>query len=130
MREIIERLEERTGRLFGFMSQGGEGARSASYDVRKSAIHGFGLHSVRGFGQGEKIGTLIKRNPQGKYTDADGLKYDQTKLGDYVNHSRTPNMDSEWNGDDLVVFARQRIKPNSEMVIDYRKAGILVKEPK
>ena len=124
MRDLIEHLEslaETHPVRFG--------DRTMGYDVRKSGIHGHGMHAVRAFGRGQKIAVIMRKDEKGPHRGNDGKMYFQTKFGDYVNHSRSPNMGMEWTGEDLIALAARDIEPDEELTIDYRDPVVPVDEP-
>ena len=76
--------------------------------VGKSFIHGNGCFSEVFQHKGSWLGKAII-----------GEKY--TMLGRYINHSSEPNVQFNFNSDDVSVIALKDIRPGEELTVDYNR---------
>ncbi len=114
--------------------------KSPLYEVRRSKIQGRGAFAIRPIRSGQKIDEYIgepitHEEADRRYDDADGRHHtflfildddtvlDARKRGTdarYINHSCDPNCETEIDDGRIWIKAIRPIKPETELVYDYR----------
>lgn len=85
-------------------------------EIAPSAIHGLGVHALRSFELGERIGPAR----------VDGKR---TQLGRYINHATFPNTRMVVvDGGDIALVTTGTVLPGMEITTDYRQSLALVRE--
>ncbi len=90
--------------------------------IRRSAIHGYGLFAGRSYKPGLTLGrcNVIPTGRDGPYTlTTDNGPVEVTCRLKYINHSKSPNV---CYYDDLTVVTLRNIEPGEEITHDYGEA--------
>ena len=110
------------------------------YEVRRSRIQGRGAFAIRPIRKGQRIDeylgqSITHEEADRRYDDNDGRHHtflfsvNEDKVIDarywgndarYINHSCDPNCESVIEGDRVFIKAIKAIKPDTELVYDYR----------
>jgi hypothetical protein len=77
--------------------------------VGESDIEGYGLFSSKTYGFGDFV--CVAR--------VEGIR---TIAGRYTNHAKAPNAFFTWADGEIILIAAQKIKPDDEILVDYRAA--------
>ena len=85
-----------------------------SFAIRESKIHGSGMIAIRDIDMGEVFSVIICG--------------DRTNLARFTNHSFTPNLECELDGDDMIAIANCKIKEGEEVSMNYFNNMNLSKE--
>lgn len=113
---------------------------SPLYEVRRSRIQGRGAFAVRAIRKGQRIDEYLGQpisheEADRRYDDNEGRHHtflfsvNEAKVIDarywgndarYINHSCDPNCESIIDGDQVFIKAIKAIKPDDELVYDYR----------
>ena len=113
---------------------------SPLYEVRRSRIQGRGAFAIRPIRKGQRIDeylgqSITHEEADRRYDDNDGRHHtflfsvNEDKVIDarywgndarYINHSCDPNCESVIEGDRVFIKAIKAIKPDTELVYDYR----------
>lgn len=88
------------------------------YTVKKSPISGQGLFATIDIKKGYPIGLAFTKIGNSGSPDND---YDRTSLGKYVNHSADPNLKLYKHGNEFFYVAKQKIRKEEEMLLDYKE---------
>jgi len=90
---------------------------------------GFGVFTKNGYNQGERIGVYGKfREAFNECNEVEiywapfhrgSLKFVESVLGRYINHSVNPNVDITIEDKIWVFYANQKILPYDELTVDY-----------
>lgn len=84
-------------------------------EVRKSAIHGQGVHANTAFQPGETVhvGATAQSSDGGK------TQWEETRTGRYTNHQGQPNARNVRSGNQMLTAATRKISPGDEVTVDY-----------
>lgn len=87
-----------------------------NYTVKASPISGKGVFSTRPILENESIGlSFVHQNNTGD-PDRD---YTRTELGQFANHSDTPNMQLAVTGKNIYFIATKNIESGEELTVNY-----------
>ena len=93
----------------------GKSASESPIEIRKSAIHGEGVHANAAFQPGETVHVGANAQP-GK---GGKTQWEETRSGRYTNHQGQPNARNVRSGNEMLTAATKSIQPGDEVTVDY-----------
>ena len=93
-------------------------SESYNYEIKKSKISGKGIFAKINLDKNNNLGIAFKKISN---TGNDDKDYERTKLGQYINHSNSNNLDLMQSGTVFFFVTNREIKKGEELIFDYKK---------